>query len=346
MQATSPFPFANLPTELVLLIFAHAATPTFVKTGDNEPKNPYASALSLCRVSKIVRRTVLPELLRTILLPEYNNLIAFLRALRMQHAFALQENDLRFDYAGRVDRIWFGQICEPPLRAPVRRSFALSTTSKLDFFSLLAPVLLSTPSLALGFESLWILYGCLESAWNSHMNDPERTHPLWRTNNLTLVGGYKRWRPLTSTAEGSAFLASISRLSFLSITKAETHLLPTYDPCFDDLEHRKHPLPEWMKSVPWDLFKRLRTVSLALPRIVLTAAAKASLSEENVDVELLTLIDPPHSAYWEPKDINAYTESGEGRIVSVGVRVKLRHSPIQVSVSFDWEEAWARGLLK
>lgn len=349
MQATSPFPFANLSTELVLLIFAHAARPTFIETGDDASKNPYATALSLCRVSKIVRRTVLPELLRTILLPEYNNVTAFVRTLRMQQAYALQGNDLHFDYAGRVGRIWFGQICEPPPQAPVHSSFASSTTPELDVdFSLLAPALLSAPSLALDFESLWLLYGCLESAWNSHihMNDPERAPPPWRTNNLTLVGELNRWRPLTSTAEGSAFLASISRLSFLSPKRTETHLLPTYDPCFDDLEHRKYPLPAWMTSVPWDFFKHLRTVSLALPRIVLTVAAKTSLSEEDVDVEVLTLFDPPHSAYWEPKDISAYTESGEGCIVSVGVRAELGDSSVQNRVSFDWEEAWARGLLK
>lgn len=349
MQATSPFPFGNLSTELVLLIFAHAARPTFVKTGDDVPKNPYASALSLCRVSKVVRRTVLPELLRTILLPEYNNVAAFVRALRMQQIFSLQENDLRFDYAGRIDRIWFGQICEPPPQAPVHSSFASSTTSERDVdFGLLAPVVLSAPSLALDFESLWLLYGCLESAWSSHVNtnDPVRVPPPWRINNLTLVGEFNRWRPLTSTAEGSAFLASISRLSFLSPARAQTHLLPTYDPCFDDLEYRKYPLPEWMTSVPWESFKHLQTVSLVLPRIVLTVAAKTCLSEENVDVELLTLFDPPRSAYWEPKDISAYTESGEGRVVSVGVRTKLGYSPIQFTVFFDWEEAWACGLLK
>ncbi|KAG2158650.1 uncharacterized protein EDB93DRAFT_1119485 [Suillus bovinus] len=351
MQATSQFPFANLSSELVLLIFTHAARPTFFKTGDDSDvsKNPYASALSLCRVSKIVRRTVLPELLRTILLPGYNNVTAFVHALRMQQAFALHENDLRFDYAGRIDRIWFGQICEPPPQAPLYGSFVSSTTSERDIdFSLLAPVLLSAPSLALDFESLWLLYGCLESAWSSHinMNDPERAPLPWRADNLTLVGEFNRWRPLTSTAEGSAFLASISRLSFLSPSRAETHLLPTYDPCFNDLEHWKYPLPEWMTSVPWDSFKRLQTVSLVLPRIVLTVAAKTSLSEENVDVELLTLFDPPRSTYWEPKDISAYIESGEGCVVSVGVRTKLGDSSIQFTVSFDWEEAWACGLLK
>ncbi|KAG2354029.1 hypothetical protein BDR07DRAFT_1431036 [Suillus spraguei] len=351
MQATSPFPFANLSTELILLIFAHAARPNFDKTSDDGSNNPYTSALSLCRVSKAVRRTVLPELLHTILLPEYRNVTAFVCALRMQQAFALQENDLRFNYAGRVDRIWFGRICEPPPQAPVHSSFASSTMSEFAVdFSLLAPGLLSAPSLALDFESLWLLYGCLESTWSSHVhtNDPERTpsNPLWRTDNLTLVGEFNRWRPLTSTTEGSAFLASISRLSFLSPAKAETYLLPTYDPCFDDLENRKYPLPEWMASVPWDSFKRLRTVSLVLPRIVLTVAAKTILSEENVDIEQLTLFDPPHSSYWEPKDISAYIESGEGYIVSVGVRTKLGDSPIQFSVSFDWEEAWACGLLK
>ncbi|KAG1734493.1 hypothetical protein EDB19DRAFT_1727298 [Suillus lakei] len=321
MQATSPFIFANLSTELVLLIFTHAARPTFVKTGNNAQKNPYESALSLCRVSKLVRRTVLPELLRTVLLPEYNNVTGFVRALRIQQESALRGSDLHFDFTGRINRIWFGQICEPPPQAPVHRSFASSTTSELAIdFSLLAPVLLSASSLALDFESLWLLYGCLESAWNSHilMNDPERIR----------------------------FLASISRLTFLSPTKAETHLLPTYDPCFGDMEHRKYPLPEWMMNVPWDSFKRLKTVSLPLPRIVLTVAAKTKLSEENVDVEMLTLFDPPQSAYWEPKDISTYTESGEGRVVSVDVRAKLEESPIQFSVSFDWEEAWARGLLE
>ncbi|KAG2073277.1 hypothetical protein BDR04DRAFT_1095165 [Suillus decipiens] len=351
MQVTSPFPFANLSTELILVIFVHAARPTFDKTGDDDSKNPYASALSLCRVSKIVRRTVLPELLRTVLLPEYSNVTAFVRALRMQQAFALQENDLRFDYAGRVDRIWFGRICEPPPQAPVQSSFTSSITSDLAIdFSLLAPVLLAAPCLALDFGSLWLLYGCLESTLSCHVhtNDPERTpsNSLWRTNDLTLVGEFNRWCPLTSTTEGSAFLASISRLSFLSPTKAETHLLPTYDPCFNDLENWKYPLPEWITSVPWDSFKHLRTVSLVLPRIVLTVAAKTILSEEDVDVELLTLFDPPHSAHWEPKDISTYIESGEGHIVSVGVRTKLRDSPIQFTVSFDWEEAWACGLLK
>jgi hypothetical protein len=58
---------------------------------------------------------------------------------------------------------------------------------------------------------------------------------------------------------------------------------------------------------------------LLLPRIVLTVAAKTSLSEENVDVELLTLFDSPQSAYWEPKNISPYIKRGEGGAVSVGV---------------------------
>ncbi|KAG2121747.1 hypothetical protein DEU56DRAFT_833787 [Suillus clintonianus] len=347
-EDTPPFIFANLSTELVLLVFSHAARPTFVKIDDNVPKNPYASALSLCSVSKIVRRTALPQLLRTVLLSEYKNVTTFVRALRMQHAYAQQGSDLHVDYAGYIDRIWFGQICEPPPQAPVHRSFSSSITPELNIdFSLLAPVLLSAPSLALDFESLWLLYGCLESTWNSHIcmnNNNECSAPPWNTKTLTLVGEFNRWRPLTSTAEGSALLASISRLTFLSPTKAEAFLLPTYDPCFDDLEHRKYPLPEWMTSVPWASFKSLQSVSLTLPRIVLTVAVETSYREGNVDVELLTLFDPPQSAHWAPKDISAYTESGEGCVVSIDVRAKSEDSPTQFSFSFDWEEAWARGL--
>ncbi|KAG1744098.1 uncharacterized protein EDB91DRAFT_1050809 [Suillus paluster] len=332
MQPTSQFPFVHLSTELVLLILRYASRPTFFKTH----KNPYSSALSLCRVSKIIRRTVLPEILHTVLLSEYHNMTAFVHALRLQNTYAQQGNHLHFNYAAHIRKIWFGQICEPPPQAPMRRNFALYAQSESDIdFSLLAPVLLSAPSLALDFGSLWLLYGCIESVWNSHvaMNIDHEHFPPWSTKSLTLVGDLIRWHPLTSSAEGSAFLASISRLTFLSPTT------------FDDLEPQSHLLPEWMASVPWASFKSLRTVSLVLPRIVITGAARTCISEENVDVELLTLSTPSMSSPWRHKSINAYTESGEGHVLSVDVRTKSEDLRMQFNVSYDWEEAWACGLL-
>ncbi|KAG0705652.1 hypothetical protein DFH29DRAFT_779405, partial [Suillus ampliporus] len=62
------FPFFELPTELVLLVFKYAAKPTFYKTYRHDRRNPYSSVLALCHVSRIVSRAVLPEFLRTVLL--------------------------------------------------------------------------------------------------------------------------------------------------------------------------------------------------------------------------------------------------------------------------------------
>jgi hypothetical protein len=57
MRPIARFPFVNLSTELVLLILAFAARPDFAQT--DEEKNPYSSALALCRLSRITRRAVL-----------------------------------------------------------------------------------------------------------------------------------------------------------------------------------------------------------------------------------------------------------------------------------------------
>ncbi|KAG2356988.1 hypothetical protein BDR07DRAFT_410761 [Suillus spraguei] len=56
----------DLPLELALLVLKYAAESTFSQKEKYAEKNPYADAISLCRVSRLVRRTVLPELLHTV----------------------------------------------------------------------------------------------------------------------------------------------------------------------------------------------------------------------------------------------------------------------------------------
>jgi hypothetical protein len=99
-------PFANLPSELCLLILTYAARPIF--THRPEKRNPYSSALTLCLVSTIVRRTVLPELLHTILLSA-KIVKAFLHALQVQSVYAQEENHLDFDYAVHARRVCIGE---------------------------------------------------------------------------------------------------------------------------------------------------------------------------------------------------------------------------------------------
>ncbi|KAG1830930.1 hypothetical protein DFJ58DRAFT_639360, partial [Suillus subalutaceus] len=97
------FRFSDLPTELALLILKYAAQPTFAPHAPYTIKNPYSSTLSLSRVSKIVRRTVMPEILHMVLLAEPRQVTAFICALRMQQTYVdQQQHDLSLNYAACV----------------------------------------------------------------------------------------------------------------------------------------------------------------------------------------------------------------------------------------------------
>ncbi|KAG2121738.1 hypothetical protein DEU56DRAFT_701339, partial [Suillus clintonianus] len=215
------FRFADLPTELALLVFVFAAQPTFTETDTYNARNPYSPALLLCSVSRIVRRTVLPSILHTVLLSESRHVMAFVDALYMQKAYAEQQHHLCLDYASSVHRIWMGEFLGPPRvpNAPFISSFTpYGSEPELDV-SLLAPVLLAAPSLALDFASLDVLLCCIKYTLDSDVDlkvDHERSPSPWSTKNLTLSGCVsRRWRPFTETVHGYAFLSSISHLTSL-----------------------------------------------------------------------------------------------------------------------------------
>ncbi|OJA13516.1 hypothetical protein AZE42_08207 [Rhizopogon vesiculosus] len=357
METITRFSFVDLSTELCLLIFAHAARPTFAQSNDYDAINPYSSALALCRVSRIVRRAVLPELLRTVLLSEDSNVTAFVHALHMQKAYAEQGNHLHFAYEARVRRIWIGEIFEPPTVAPhgSLSPNSLSYTacdSDIDF-SLLAPVLLDAQSLALDFSSLFLLHGCLYYAWNPRIDTKVRlgvgcSSPPWNTKTLTLSGTHTPWRPFTNTTEGSAFLASISRLVFVSPTLIEAPLLPARGLCLDNdnrKESGEYKLPSWTAGVPWASFKSLQAVSLAFPQLSLIT------SSGDVHIELLTFSAPRLLGYWAFQDTGTYTseDSREGQVSSIDddvrVTISRSHSRIHFCILCqDWEKAWVCGL--
>jgi len=73
------------------MIFEYAARPTFDQADLYDARSPYSSAIALCRVFKIVRRVVLPELLHTILLPDFRHVAKFVHALRMQKSTRKKE---------------------------------------------------------------------------------------------------------------------------------------------------------------------------------------------------------------------------------------------------------------
>ncbi|KAG2757044.1 hypothetical protein P692DRAFT_201378656 [Suillus brevipes Sb2] len=155
---------SDLPTELALVIFKLAAQPNFAQPDTYATKHPYSSALSLSRVSTFVRRTVLPDLLHTVLLAEARHVEAFIRALRMQKTYVdNQQDDLSLDYTSCVHRMWIGE-CRRLLRDPDAPFISSVTPSVAEpdsesDVSLLAPVILAVPSLAIEFVSLDIPLG-------------------------------------------------------------------------------------------------------------------------------------------------------------------------------------------
>src|SRR5882757_6880316 len=168
-----PFPFVNFSTDLVLSILEFAARPDFTQIDDYPyvdhllessmtvrfnnlgERNPYTSALALCQVSRVTRRAALPELLRTVLLPEDKNFTSFVHALRMQEVYHRQGHHLYFEYTAQVRRIWIGQIRTPPPTAGLPLQTLVHNTSEPDNdFNVLTPVILGADSLALNVDSL------------------------------------------------------------------------------------------------------------------------------------------------------------------------------------------------
>ncbi|KAG1723020.1 uncharacterized protein EDB91DRAFT_185665 [Suillus paluster] len=321
MEPVTRLTSVELPTELVLMILKYAATPTFSQAEKYDAKNPYASALALCRVSRDVRRAVLPELLHTVLLPENRHLTAFLHALRMQKEYAQQGHHLHFEYAPHVHRIWIENIQKQALQAHWPNSV-----------SLMAPVLLGAESFATDLSSLFLLSGCLEHAWNSRKNIALECSQLpWRTRTLTFshVTFLTPQRPLGFTPQGRAFLASISHVVSLSHPQAaHMHLLHRN---VGLLGPGEHILPPWMMQTSWNSFTALATISLAVPHIELPVGA-STFGAANMPVQLLTF---PSSAF--PRSRDHFSQDD--------VQVTISHTRIHYcSACQDWEKAWAFGL--
>ncbi|KAG2050934.1 hypothetical protein BDR06DRAFT_1010874 [Suillus hirtellus] len=212
--------FNDLPTELALIIFKHAAQPPFVQHAPYT-RDPYSSALSLCQVSKIVRRAVLPELLHTVLLSTARHLLAFVRARRMQKTYMDQQHDLAFDYASCVHSMSIGNVRGPQYNSAPYFYPMPELEGEFDI-SLLALVILSASSLAINLNNINLLSKCLKHACKSNVDlnvDHENSVLPWSMRSLTLPGSFSYpWWPFVMSVHGYAFLASIQHLTLLFST--------------------------------------------------------------------------------------------------------------------------------
>ncbi|KAG2098399.1 uncharacterized protein F5147DRAFT_815838 [Suillus discolor] len=296
MEPSISFGF-NLSAELALIIFKYVAQPHFAQYAPYT-KDPYSSALSLCQVSKIVRCTVLPELLHTVLLPEAHHLIAFVRALRMQKTYLDQQHGLAFDYASCVHKMSIGEFWSPVQHSAY--TFLPPSMAELDRevdISLLAPVILGASSLvAIAFESLDLLLRSLKKTCHSDVG--HRNYPLpWSTKSLTLSSYLSdSWWMFVVSVHGRAFLASIQHFT-LCLSASFEKCLPFQCNCISEIEYQYYKpfymLPVCIARAP---FKGLQTFSLAILHIKLPVTHRTPEAQE-IWVKLITfpasmLLDP------------------------------------------------------
>ncbi|KAG1734478.1 hypothetical protein EDB19DRAFT_1727147 [Suillus lakei] len=348
MEPPTPitFRFSDLPTDLALLVFAFAAEPDLAQPYNYATKNPYSTALSLSRVSKLVRRVVLPRMLHTVLLPEPRQVTAFVQALRMQKTYIeQQQHDLSVDYASRVHRIWIGAF-RGPLRdanGPFTSNFtgaAAEPGSELDV-TLLAPLLLAVPSLAIDFLSLDVLLLCLKHACKSADVDLNAEHSNsvlpWKHKNVSL-----QWWPFLGNVYGYNFLASISHLTLLSSSSRELsrHFQGC---CVTKVQERQdsepYMVPLWMARAP---FKRLETFSRVIPHIKLQVAQRITAPRaKETFVKLVTFPASLLPDHWTLEEIKTFMETEVGFIPIIPLPVSSTRKLCMVCL--DCEMLWACG---
>ncbi|KAG2366396.1 hypothetical protein BDR07DRAFT_1606943 [Suillus spraguei] len=343
MEPAIRFRFSDLPREIALMVFKYAAEPTFSQKEEYADKNPYATALSLCLVSRLVRRTILPEFLHTISLRRCLSLKMFANALLMQKAYAEKKSDLFVDYTSLVQRMW----------ASRENSSAFLRYIELEgCMDLLLPVLLAVPELAIDRSYLYIIVASARNAWNPRANPNVDNGPSLfpvKTKNLTIMGHYigfnvfkyHRTRP-------SIFLKAIHHLTYLTGIGGDKY---TFHKISRGLEAPEWALSDCMADIPWGLLDNLKTFSvvyphMGTPREIFTYMEKT----EGLDlhVERLTVSAPlfkqdPKSFPWVTPPF-AVTGCGEKSIQSDGISIKVTRDRVHFGELSEWDKAWACGL--
>ncbi|KAG2050922.1 hypothetical protein BDR06DRAFT_624796 [Suillus hirtellus] len=294
MEPPTPisFRFNDLPTELALVVFKHAAQPPFAQYVPYT-RDPYSSALSLCQVSTNIRRAVLPELLHTVSLSTPRHLLAFVQALRMQKTYIDQQHDLAFDYAPCVLRMSIGEFrgavhipvpCTPPPPMP-------ELESKFDIdIDLLAPVILGVSSLTIDLRNLNLLTRCLKHLCNSDVDlDVDHKKSLFPLSmrSLTLSGKFPYlWHPFVRSDYGYVFLASIQHLTVLFFPSFQ-QCLPFQCNCVGELKMEDCLVCMLPLCIARGPSEGLKTFSLAIPHNNLPLVAQPA--PEDIWVKLLRL---------------------------------------------------------
>lgn len=311
------FPFPLLSTELALEILRHATTPDF-SIDSTQGVNPYTPALNFCLVSTSFRQAVMPHLLRTVLLSEDHHIHAFIRAITMQRI----PSRLAIDYSRHVKRMWCGDSCPPLVEEPHDSPFWLD-------YGALWEVMRSVESLAIHFSSLHLLYeGLATERFDAMEVDGEKEKAIsgWKCRNLTCVGPMWRWKPLSSTMEGSVFLDHIKELVMWTPSVSAANVSN----------------PFTSRDVPWLMMRSLTDISFVVPP---DEQSSSPLPKQMVAFQIPQIEGSPSIASLLPvyNPLPPYEPIGQERTLPRRVQRPLNVELTDDCKDVNWERAWAQG---
>ncbi|KAG1848108.1 hypothetical protein F4604DRAFT_1973974 [Suillus subluteus] len=265
----------------------------------------------------------------------------FVDALHMQQAYTQQGHQSKFNYTKYIRRIWMerfnGSLPGPSL--PGLYPNAFGPMSPGPDLSLLAPVLLAAPSIAVDFENVGLLSGCIFHAWKSRVDNHKGSPALYNPKTLTVTGFEcvtPEWSSFTNSIHGAAFLASLSHVISITYTMYEQNRHVCHL-CHFSNKWKIYQLPKWME---WAPFRSLQTFSLP----ILHSAhhlAECELSSTDMKVELSTFSVSKLSLCQHTLGIRTIQET-----MSFNGPLALSYPGPSSSCILcqDWLKAWACGL--
>ncbi|KAG1867067.1 hypothetical protein C8R48DRAFT_704090 [Suillus tomentosus] len=357
---------SKLPIEIILTICKDAAQPTFSQREKYDIKNPYSTALFLCLVSRLVRRIIFPDFLHTILLRRRHSLKKFANALLMQKAYAEKKNDLFFDYTSAVQRMWISDAFDyfvyakarsedqdSPFFWQTRYSVPNEDEERARNISMLLPVILAAPELAVDRCHLGYIRDSVQNAWSSRTDPNVGGHSSFpgKTKNLIIIRQAENTGVYDASVRISVFLASIPHLTYLIDLAEESNTFRRVS-CGTGSPERL--VYSWMRNSTWNSMESLETFSVVYPHLPpihdfksITYAAYATgidLHVERFTVSAALYKQDPDTFPWGPPWFPV-TDPGNKRIQSDGVSFEVTRDKTYLSQYFcSWEKAWACGL--
>lgn len=315
------FAFTDLSIELALEILRLASAPVTVSdetafiswsTGKSTKTLYYSTTLALASVSYAMRQVTMPYLLYTVVLRSTSNLHAFINALRLQEEHSQCSSRLRLDYKRLVRRLWSTECLESVVDD---RAHSGPTD-----YTVLYPILSGLSSLGLNFRSLSLLYNGLAHA--ASLNFAQE----WKCRHVTLAGPMVRWKPLTSTPEGLAFLGQITHLTLWIPEHTPASGFPPSPPPFSE-----SPVPRWVQTAPFVYMPNL--THFACPLVLRDAEYEFS--------QMVVYRVPPGSH--DPALLRQWVLGGEPLVHGVVVQADVPRSNKLYEDYFDsssWERAY------